>query len=122
MLLGNILAGTLLTLVVTAQTEPTLASGASPVPPYPEMLLQQVPRLDKDVEERLTLAQTRMVELKQLLAAPPPEATDEVATAIRSLQQSAYRACGRLSEALRTPTAGDSPGSNADAWCCRRHQ
>ncbi len=91
MLLGNILAGALLTLA-SAQTEPTPVNGALPVPPYSEMLLRQVPRSDKDVEDRLAHVQIRMAELQLLLAAPPPEATDEVATAIHSLQESAYRA------------------------------
>ena len=85
MILGDILTGALLILTACGQTEPATAGGAAPTPPYSEALLRQVPRSDKDADDRLALAQTRMATLQQLLSAPPPEASDEVATAIRSL-------------------------------------
>jgi len=92
MVLRNILVGALLALMAGAQTEPKPMSGASLVPPYSETLLRQLPRSDKDVEDRIALAQTRMEELQQLLAPTPPEAADEAATVVRSLEESAYRA------------------------------
>jgi len=92
MLVNNIVGALLLAFVGGVQTEPAPASRASPERPYAATQLRQAPRSDQDIEDRLTIAQARMAELQQLLVVAPPETTDETATALRSLRESAYQA------------------------------
>ncbi len=92
MVLQNFLVGALLAFTAAGQAEPKPLNGGSPVPPYSEALLRQVPRSEQDVADRIAQAQQRMAELGPLLAGDPPDPADENATAVRALQESAYRA------------------------------
>jgi hypothetical protein len=90
--MANILACVLSAVLNLAQTEPVSAAGTADAPAYPEVLLRQVPRTDKDAEDRLAAAKARMADLRLLLDTPPTEGVDEAAAAVRIQQDSAYRA------------------------------
>ena len=88
MILGNTLVAVLVGIAATAQVDPVAPNGAAtPTSPYPVTVLRQLPRSDKEVDERLDLAAKRMADLQAMIAEPLPEPADEATVALRSLRE-----------------------------------